>query len=251
MTEEFRETPKHELFDSIENFTLEVFPSLSELESRMEEIRKSSSTEVSGFVQESGGKFGFYHQMSDRAFSSELPHGLDNSWHSHPDTVSNEAILDAEEIPNDLPDNIKQLAHDVLAIYKIVDESSPSKPSLIDLINITDHQRTIDRISMPGVLLEIRISESGPDADITHFTKEVSANWEKLVRQTTEKITDQTTEDDVAVHKFQMALEHYKFAVDLFLQILERNGFKKMDSDNWYVLLEKIGVQMVRKWPCL
>lgn len=236
-----------QLFERVEGYTLEIFSSLAELESGMETVRASRPTEASGFVQEKGSEFGFYYKVSDRETSSELPDGLNNSWHSHPDTVSHEAIIDAENIPDELSEDLRQLASDVLSSYKNVDETTPTKPSLIDLINIVDHQREIDRISLPGCLLEIRIREMHPDTDITLFGQKLNTHWNELVQQIRERITNETTENEVTIYRFEMALKHYKFAITCFSEILISNGFSRMDENNWFSFLQTIGVPIIQK----
>lgn len=225
-------------FENVEGYVLEVFSSQEEMYQRMEQIRKSNSNEAHGFVIQKSGKVGFYYQLGDSEISVEMPHGLDTSWHSHPDSNISEAVFDERDIPEEVPQEIKDLARKVVEGYAEIDEVSPKKISLMDLINIMGHGRSRDLISMPESLLDVAILESDPSSLSAQFAECINNEWQKLVAETQPKLT----EDNVELLRLEMMLRYYSSAISEFKNMLSKLGLDKMTVDNFTTVLEKIGL---------
>lgn len=225
-------------FEKIKGYVLEEFLSESELHFRMEEIRKENTNEVHGFTLEKDGLIGFYYQIGDSDVMGEFPQGIDNSWHSHPDTGASEVLFDEEHLPVEVPENLKILARKLAQSYAETDEVSPEKISLMDIIDIASQDRQKDLISLPGGLLEIR-SEASRNGSVFHsYGIEVNKKWQILAIQAQSKIT----EENLLELRTTMILEYYNFAIEQFKNILRNMGYERMDQSNFLEILEKMGV---------
>ncbi|MFA4941351.1 MAG: hypothetical protein WC582_01980 [Patescibacteria group bacterium] len=240
MSEKFPENYEHGVsFEAREGYNLEKFSSEDGLHKRMEEIRKSNPYEAHGFFVEKEGKFGFYYQLGDSEISTEFPQGIDNSWHSHPDSSISEVIFREEDLPEDVSVDLKILAKGVVETYANVDEISSRKISLMDLINIASHGRKRDLISLPQGLLDIRFSESEAKSLFSGYAKDIDEKWKELVFQ----IKPQLTEENFQELRIKMVLEYYQFASTKFAEMLKDIGYDKMEQNNFLEILERLGLK--------
>lgn len=240
MPEKFPENYEHRVsFEAREGYVLEKFSSEDDLHKRMEEIRKSNPNEAHGFVVEKEDQLGFYYQLGDSEILVEFPQGIDNSWHSHPDSNISEVIFQEEDLPEDVSEDIKVLAKDVVEAYAKIDEVSSQKISLMDLINIASHGRKRDLISLPQGLLDIKFSESEAKALINDYAKDIDEKWRNLVLQ----IKPQLTEENFQDLRVKMILEYYQYAIERFTKLLKDIGYNRMDQNNFLEILERLGLK--------
>ncbi len=225
-------------FEKVEGYKLEVFSSQEEMYQRMEQIRKSSANEAHGFIIQKSGQLGFYYQLGDSEISVEMPHGLDTSWHSHPDSNISEAIFDESDVPEGMPQEIKDLARRVVESYAEIDEASPKKVSLMDLINFMGHGRSRDLISMPGNLLDTEVMGGDSSSLSSQFAKYMDREWKSLVAETQPKLTEENFE----LLRSKMILRYYFSAITEFKSMISKLGFEKMTVDNFATVLEKMGL---------
>lgn len=227
-------------FEKIEGYNLEVFSSEVDMYSRMESIRKSSLNEAHGFIVKEFSQFGFYYQMGDSPTSVELPNNIniDNSWHSHPDSNS-EIVFNEENLPDDISENIIRIAKRIVMEYKEIDEISPRKISLMDLINILSYQRDSDLISLPnGKLLSLFYNHSEKDALCREFASKINQCWINLLTEIKPKLTEENTKE----LGLMMILQYYDYAISEFKNILSNLGYGKMTTENFIEILNKMGL---------
>ncbi len=231
----------HASSEAREGYTLEKFSSKENLYKYMEEVRQSNSNEAHGFVIEKEGQFLFYYQLGDDAISVELPQDIDYSWHSHPDNNISEIGFKEQELPDNISEDIKAFAKDLVEAYASVDEISPQKISLVDMINIVTHSRKGDLISLPQGLLDVKFSESEAGSLVYDYANDVNEKWKSLVSQVKPKLKEKNLQE-LQELRINMVLEYYDYAITRFSKLLEDIGYEKMEQDNFLEILEKIGL---------
>ena len=230
---------KEDFFEEIEGYLFEKFSSDEEMYSRMEEIRKKNSEEVCGFVVKKEFQIGFYYKIGDSKTSGKFPPNIENSWHSHPDTEITESIFDTNDLPKDFSKEVQQRAEEFIERCNKIDEMSPNKTSLIDLINFVSHKRKKDLISLPNnSLLEICSGEVKKDSLVRQLGDEINNKWLSISEEVALQITDDNFEEIMIV----AILQYFEFAVLKFKELIEKNGYKRMDENNFLQILEKIGL---------
>jgi len=226
-------------FEEIEGYTLETFSSEEEMHSRMESIRQSNTNEAHGFVVKKSSTFGFYYQVGDSQISVEFPPHIDNSWHSHPDSNISEVAFNEEDLPDEAPEYIKEIARRVVMNYGNIDQVSPKKISLMDIINVLGHARMEDLISMPdGHLLSLKYQNSQDDALCRNFASRIDEYWKNLVAEVRSKLTEENMDE----LRLSMILHYYDYAISEFKNMLGALGYEKMTTDNFIEILNKIGL---------
>ena len=201
-------------FENFEGYQLEILANEKELIHRMETVRQENKNEVSGFVVEKDGQFGFYYQISNSPNNtSDHSFEIYNSWHSHPDSEIDESMIGNGEL---------------YALYQEIDEPASEKISLIDLIIFLSNARMGDLISLPPHhLLFIKTNES---IDTPSLTQE----YQKSLRGYYEELTG----DDK-----QKQRQYHLFAAQQFKAILQRIGIERMTKDNFLQVLDLIGLK--------
>lgn len=226
-------------FEEIEGYTLETFSSEKNMHSRMESIRQSNINEAHGFVVKKSSTFGFYYQVGDSQISVESPPNINNSWHSHPDSNISEVAFNEEDLPEEALEDIKEKVRRIVMNYGDIDQVSPKKISLMDIINVLGHGRTEDLISLPdGYLLSLKYQNSQDDALCRDFASRIDEYWKGLVEEVEQKLT----EENIDELRLSMILQYYDYAISEFKKMLGALGYEKMTTDNFLKVLNKIGL---------
>lgn len=219
-------------FEKVEGYILEAFASEEEMYVRMQQIREENANEAHGFTVTKDEKIGFYYQLGENVAAVEAKITTDNSWHSHPDVEISELLLPEENLPEDTPEDIRALREKYATTYDEIDEPSPKKPSLTDLINYLDNKRNKDLISMRGGVLVIDSLESAQSGLLQNYVKQVENFGKKLMAESTE----------ISLWSFyRMQLQYLNYALSEFKSMLEKSGYEKMTDENILEVLDKIG----------